>query len=138
MAVENESVEGIHIHCLPHFPCQLCIEGPNLYKVQHLHSHGICIIDNVNCKWLLGENISLFFPCATWVQITGCSLYQNDLALVVESPRQGDIITLAVVPCFNQNERKRRQKGTRPSSVLLNAKSLAHLPFKDNFHRSGS
>ena len=72
-----------------------------------------------------------------WVQITDCGLYQNDLALIVESPRQGDVITLTVVPCFNQNERKRRKKDTRPSPVLLNAESLAHLPFKDNFHKSG-
>ena len=66
------------------------------------------------------------------------SIYQNDLALVVESSRQGDLVTLAVVPCFSQNKRKRRRRGTRPSSGLLDAESLAQLPFKDNFYISGS
>ena len=100
------------------------------------HGCGIHVIDNVDHKWLLGKNILLSFPCTMWVQITDHGLHQNDLALVVESPRQGYVVTLAVVPPFNQNKRKRRQKGTRPSPV--NTESLAHLPFKDNFHRSGS
>ena len=139
-------MEGIQIYCLPQLPCQLYVEGPSLRLVQHLitysqstyHGGGICVIDDVDRKWLQGNNISLSLPCATWVKITECGLYSNDLALVVESPSQGDIVTLVVVPRFSQNEKKRKQKGMRPSPVHLDAESLARLPFKENFYRSGS
>ena len=139
-------MEGIQIYCLPQLPHQLYVEGPSLRLVQRLitysqstyHGRGICVIDDVDCKWLQGDNISLSLPCATWVKITERGLYSNDLALVVESPSQGDIVTLAVVPRFSQNEKKRKRKGTRPSPVHLDAESLAQLPFKENFYRSGS
>ena len=109
-----------------------------MYSQSTYHSCGICIIDNVDHKWLQGDNILSTLPCGTWVKITNSGLYKNDLVLVVESPRQGDVMTLAVIPCFNQNERKWKWKSTRPNPVLLNTESLDHLPFKDNFHRLGS
>jgi transcription antitermination factor NusG len=86
-------------------------------------------------EWLQGANISSP-PHGTWVRIVDRGLYYNDLALVV-SPRQGDLVTLAVVPRFSQNERKRRRKGTRLGPARLDAESLARLPFKENFYRSG-
>ena len=146
MAVENEAMEGIRVHYLPQYPRRLYVEGPSLREVQRLmtysqstsHGRGIRLIDDVDREWLRGDNFSLSLPRATWVKITDSGLYQNDLALVVESSRQGDLVTLAVVPRFIQNERKRRRKGTRPSPVRLGAESLARLPFKENFHRSGS
>ena len=145
MAVTNGAMDGIRVHHLPQFPRRLYVEGPSLHEVQHLmkysqstyHGRGIRLIDDMDREWLRGDN-QLSLPLATWVRITDRGLYQNDLALVVESPRQGDLITLAVVPRFDQNEKKRRRKGTRPSPVLLDAESLAQLPFENDFYRSGS
>jgi ribosomal protein L24 len=132
------------VHYLPQFPRRLYVEAPSLREVQHLmtysqsthHGCGIRLIDDVDREWLQSDSRSLSLRRATWVKITDRGLYQNDLALVVESPRQGDVVTLAVVPRFTRNKRKR--KGTRPSPVLLDTETLAQLPFKENFHRFGS
>lgn len=139
-------MEGVRVHHLPLLPRRLYVEGPSLCNVQRLmkysqstyHGRGIRLIDDVDREWLQGENISFSLPVATWVKITDRGLYYNDLALVVESPRHGDLVTLAVVPRFSPNGRKRRRKGTRPGPVLLDAKSLSRLSFKENFYRSGS
>ena len=146
MAVESEAMEGIRVHHLPQFSHRLYVEGPSLREVQHLmtyfpstyHGRGIRLIDDVDREWLQSGSRSLSLTHTTWVKITDRGLYQNDLALVVESPRQGDVVTLAVVPLFGKNERKRKRKGTRPNPVLLDTETLAQLPFKVNFHRSGS
>ena len=139
-------MEGIRVHHFPQFPHRLYIEGPSWQEVRRLmtysqstyHGRGICLIDDVDREWLQGNNPPFSFPRATWVRITNSGLYQNDLALVVESPKQGDLVTLAVVPRFSDNERKRRRRGTRPGPARLDEGSLARLQFKDNFYRSGS
>lgn len=138
-------MEGIRVHRLPQLPRRLYVEAASLREVQRLmtysqstyHGRGIRVIDDVDRKWLQGDNLSSF-PPATWIKITDRGLYQNDLALVVESPREGDVVTLAVVPRFSQNQRKRRRKGTRPNPMRLNAESLARLQFRENFYRLGS
>ena len=132
-------MEGIRVHYLPQFPRRLYVEAPSLREVQHLmtysqsthHGCGIRLIDDVDREWLQSDSQSLSLRRPTWVKITDRGLYQNDLALVVESPRQGDVVTLAVVPRFTRNKRKR--KGTSPSPVLLDTETLAQLPFKENF-----
>lgn len=143
--MENQAIEGIRVHRLPQLPRRLYVEGPSLGEVQRLmtysqltyHGRGIRVIDNVDRKWLQGDIIPLILPPATWVKITDRGLYKNDLALVVESPSQGDVVTLAVVPRFSQNSKKRKRRGTKPDPVRLDPESLAQLPFKENFHRSG-
>lgn len=143
--MENQAIEGIRVHRLPQLPRRLYVEGPSLGEVQRLmtysqltyHGRGIRVIDNVDRKWLQGDIIPLILPPATWVKITDRGLYKNDLALVVESPSQGDVVTLAVVPRFSQNSKKTKRRGTKPDPVRLDPESLAQLPFKENFHRSG-
>jgi ribosomal protein L24 len=138
-------MEGIRVHHLPQLPRRLYIEGPSFREVQHLltysastyYGRGMRLIDDVDQEWLQSDSRLPSLPRATWVKITDRGLYRNDLAFVVES-MEGDVVTLAVVPRFNQNQRKRKRKGMRPSPALLDAETLAQLPFKEHFHRSGS
>ena len=64
-------------------------------------------------------------------------IYKGDLALVLFMPSKGDIVTIAIVPCFNPS--KKRKSNARVAPALLDPKFMAKfLPNENKIYIIGS
>ena len=132
---------GIKIYHVRYLPCRIYIEAPGIVEIQEfmrcfaysgLVSRATRILDDINRDFLHGTSIPEV-PCpGSWVRITQAGLYKGDLSLVNHMPSEGDIISIAVVPRYNDSQSKKR-KGSRVAPALLDRKFfLKYPPNEDN------
>ena len=142
---EDCGIKTYHVPCLPR---RIYIEAPGILEIQefmkfsaygHLVSRATRILDDTNRNFLHGTSVPNV-PCPeSWVRIKQAGKYKGDLALILYTPSEGDIVTIAVVPRFNALQTKKR-KGKRPVSApaLLDPKILAKFPPNEkNIHLIG-
>ena len=153
---------GIKTYHVPYHPRRIYIETPGILEIQefmkfsaygHLVSRATRIFDDINRDFLHGTSIS-DVPCpGSWVRIIPAGIYKGDLALVVFTPREGDVVSIAVVPRLDISQNKKRKSGgllarasSAPPAALLDAAYLAKFPPNENnihpigfrmFHRTG-
>ena len=153
---------GIKSYHVPHLPCRIYIETPGILEIQefmkfstysHLVSRAIRIFDDINRDFLHGTSIPNV-PCpGSWVRIIPACIYKDNLALVVFTPREGDVVSLTVVPRFDVSQNKKRKSSglfaraaSAPPAALLDPEFLAKFPPNENnihpigsrmFHRTG-
>jgi ribosomal protein L24 len=144
---------GIKIYNVPHHPRRIYIETPGILEIQeimkfsaygHLVSRATRIFDDINRNFLHGTNDA---PCAgSWVRILPACLYKDNLALVVSTPREGDVVSITVVPRFDVSQNKKRKSSgllakaaSAPPAALLDREFLAKFPPNEyNIHCIGS
>jgi ribosomal protein L24 len=151
---------GIMTYHVPHHPRRIYIETPGILEIQefmkfsaygHLVTHATRILDDINRDFLHGTSIP-DVPCpGSWVRIIPAGIYKGDLALVVFRPKEGDVVSITVVPRFDISQSKKR-KGSglfarvAPAPALLDPEFLAKFPLNENnihpvgsrmFHRTG-
>ena len=149
---------GIKTYYLPYLPRRIYIEIPGIVQFQelmkfsaysYLVSRATRIFDDINRTFL--HSIP-DVPCVgSWVRIIQSGKYKGNLALVVLTPSEGDIVSVAVVPSFEVSKNKKRKINgllarAAPVSALLDSKIVAKFPSNDNntfligtrmFHRTG-
>ena len=143
---------GIKIYHIPYLPRRIYIEAPGIVEIQelmkfsvygHLVSRATRILDDIDRKFLHGTVPDV--PCpGSWVRIIQACIYKDDLALVLSTPREGDVVSIAVVPRFNISQNKKRKGGelfarAAPAAALLDKIFLGKFPpNKNNIHVIGS
>jgi hypothetical protein len=144
---------GIMTYHVPYLPRRVYIEAPGIVEIQefmkfstygHLVSRATRILDDINRNFLHATNVP-DVPCpGSWVRITQAGIYKGDVALVLLTPSEGDIVSITVVPRFNISQnRKRKGSGLRARAVsepvLLDPKIAAKFPpDENNIHFIGS
>lgn len=151
---------GIKTHHIPYLPRRVFIEAPGIVEIQEfmqfsaygrLVSRATRILDDINRNFLHSASIP-DVPCpGSWVRIIQAGIYKGDVALVLFTPSEGDIVSIAVVPRYNISQNKKR-KGNRSiakavsAPSLLDPKIMAKIPPDENnihligsrtFHRTG-
>jgi hypothetical protein len=151
---------GIKTYHVPYLPSRIYIESPGIVEIQdfmkfsvygHLVSRATRILDDINRNFLHSTSIP-DVPCpGSWVRIIQAGIYKGDLALVLLTPSEGDIRSIAIVPRFNISQNKKRKgsgllKRVAPISALLDSKIIAKFTSNENntfligrrmFHRTG-
>ena len=134
---------GINIYHIPFLPRRLYIEAPGIAKIQefmkfsahgHLVSCTAHVLDDLDHNFLHSAHIPNV-PCTgSWVRIIQPGIYKGDLAVVFLMPSMGDIVMIAIVPCF-QNKKRKGKGNARPAQALLDPKVVAKFPSnKHNIH----
>ena len=153
---------GIMTYSVPYLPGRVYIEATGIAEIQnimkfstygHLVSRAARILDDLDRNFLRGTSIPVV-PCpGSWVRIIQAGIYKGDLALVLFTPNEGDVVLIVVVPRFNVSEfQNKKRKGSgllaraAPAPALLDPTFLANFPLNENnihsigsrvFHRSG-
>ena len=151
---------GIKTYHIPFLPRRIYIEAPGIFEIQqlmkfsaygHFVSRATRILDDINRNFLHSTSFP-DVPCpGSWVRIIPAGIYKGDLALVVFTPREGDVVSIAVVPRFNVSQNKKRKASglfarAAPPPALLDPEFLAKFPPNENnihaigtrmFHRTG-
>jgi hypothetical protein len=144
---------GIMTYHVPYLPRRVYIEAPGIVEIQefmkfssfgHLVSRATRIFDDINRSFLHATSLP-DVPCAgSWVRIIQAGMYKGDLAVVLSTPSEGDIVSIAVVPRFNISQNKKRKSVSAPQ--LLDEKIMAKFPSNEHyiycigsrrFHRTG-
>lgn len=137
----------------PCFPRRIYIKAPGILEIQELMkfsaygplvSRATRIIDDIDLNLLLGTNAP-DVPCpGSWVRIRQACIYKGDLALVLFTPSEGDIVTIVVVPRFSVSQSKKRKSNglfarAAPAPALLDPRIVAKFPSDEhNVHSIGS
>ena len=151
---------GIKTYHVPYHPRRIYIETPGIVEIQEfmkfsaygsLVSCATRIFDDIDRDFLHGSSIP-DVPCpGSWVRIIPACLYKGDLALVVFTPSEGDVVSITVVPRFDISQNKKRKAHglfarAGPAPALLDPEFLAKFPLNENnihpigsrmFHRTG-
>jgi ribosomal protein L24 len=144
---------GIKTYHVPYHPRRIYIESPGILEIQQfmkfsaygsLVSRATRIFDDINRDFLHGTSIP-DVPCpGSWVRIIPAGIYKGDLALVVITPSEGDVVNIVVVPRLDVSQNKKRKYNglfARAASApaLLDPEFLAKFPPNENFiHLIGS
>jgi transcription antitermination factor NusG len=147
---EDYEIQTFHHPC---FPRRIYIKAPGILEIQKLMkfsaygslaSRATRIMDDIDLNLLLGTNVS-DVPCpGSWVRIKQACIYKGDLALVLYTPSEGDIVTIAVVPRFSVSQSKKRKGNglfarAPLAPALLDPKIVAKFPSDEhNVHSIGS
>jgi hypothetical protein len=121
-------------------PRRVYIETPGIFEVQELMkfsaygrlvSRATRILDDINRTFLHGIPD---IPCpGSWVRIIQAGIYKSNLALVVFTPSEGGIVSVAVVPRFDipQTSPEQEKGGDKSGTILIHLliilPSLSHL-----------
>ena len=153
---------GIKTYHVPHHFRRIYIETPGILELQeimkfstysHLVSRATRIFDDINRNFLHGTSIPDVPHPGSWVRIIPSCIYKDDLALVVPSPSEGDVVSITLVPRFDVSQNKKRKSNgllaraaSAPPAALLDPEFLAKFPPNENnihsigprkFHRTG-
>ena len=140
----------IKTYHIPHLPCCIYIEAPEIAKIQELmpfSAYG-SLVSRVSRVWndidrgfLYGTRAPDVPDVGSWVRILQPGIYQGDLAVVFSKPSTGDIVTIAVVLRLWNKKRKGKGKGNaRPAPALLDPILLEKFypRNKENIHHIDS
>jgi transcription antitermination factor NusG len=142
---------GIKTYHVSYLPRRIYIEAPGIAEIQdfmkssaysHLVSRATRISDDDNRDFLQGTTVPNV-PCpGSWIRIVQAGIYKGDLALVIFTPSEGDIVSIGVVPRFDVTQNKKR-KGSgsfaRTAPALLDRNFLEKFPLNnDNTYSIGS
>ena len=139
---------GIKTHHVPYLPHHIYIEAPGILEIQelmkfsaygYLVSRAAHILDDIDRNFLHSTRVP-DVPCpGSWVRIIQAGIYKGDLALVLLTPSEGDIVPIVVVPRFDVSQNKKRKGNGLPAPALLDPTYVAKFPSdKDNLHIIGS
>lgn len=144
---------GIRTYHVPYLPRRIYIEAPGILEIQeimkfsvygHLVSRAARILDDIDRDFLHGASVPDVPLPGSWVRIIQAGIYKGDLALVVLTPDQGDIVSIAVVPRFDISRNKKRKSSgllsrAVPAPALLDPVFLGKFPpNENNIHVIGS
>lgn len=154
---EDCEIKTYHV---PYLPRRIYIEAPGIVEIQelmkfsaygYLVSRAARILDDIDRNFLHSTSVP-DVPCpGSWVRIIQAGIYKGDLALVLFTPSEGDIVPIVVVPRFDISQNKKRKSTgllarTAPAPALLDQKTLVKFPSNENhvhfigtrmFHRTG-
>lgn len=128
---------GIKTYHVPYLPRRIYIEAPGIAEIQefikfsaygYLVSHAARVLDDFDRNFLHSTSVP-DVPCpGSWVRIIQAGIYKGDLALVLFKPREGDIVSIAVIPRFDVSQSKKRKgSGLLARAVIEQVSAYARI-----------